>query len=759
MTTAPGPHLFGIRHLSAGGAHHLRLFLEEIRPTAVLIEGPADAGDEIAALVSPETRPPVAILAYTTELPVRTILYPFAAYSPEYAALAWAAANGVPARFIDLPSDILLALEYGPRREDAAEAAPETDLADLYRRWAELAGEPDHEAYWERDFEHNTSRDAYRRATLEFGRSLRELAQDCGRERARNLVREAHMRRCIAETVAAGHDPARVVVVAGAYHTSALTPDLPPITDEELGRLPRLQSRWTLMPYSYLRLSSRAGYGAGNLAPAYYELLWNCLRQDRLDALPALFLAEIAHHLKAQGTYRSPAEVLEGVRLGLALAALHHGQAPTLADLRDAALVCLGHGDRAVIAEALARAEIGTGIGELPAGVSRTPIQEDFDRELRRLKLERFRTTVANDLHLDLRENRQVQSEEAAFLDLQRSFFLHRLAALGVSFAEQRARKQEKATWAESWVLQWTPEAEIELVESTLRGETVAQAASFAFKERLEAGGLDAAAEIIRQACLCGLPETMETARIALQHASADSTDFATIAAAASELATTVGYGEIRRFDPAPLVPLLQQLFIKAALHLVEASACNDEAARALLPALHRLQAVAVEHFAKVDGEFWFSRLAELARRDDRNPLLSGFACALLLEKGRIDDEELGREISRRLSPGLQADLGAGWFEGLSLRNRYALLSRLTLWQRLDEYLASLDETQFRRALVFLRRALGGFAPGEKRRIAEILGELWGVGAEAAELAMGRPLSEEEKKAIESLKDFDFGDV
>ncbi|MGE5611102.1 MAG: DUF5682 family protein [Bacillota bacterium] len=120
---------FGIRHLSAGGAHHLRLFLEEIRPTAVLIEGPADAEGEFAALVSPETRPPVAILAHTTELPVRTILYPFAVYSPEYAALAWAAAHGVPARFIDLPSDILLALEYGRSREDAAEPAPEADLA------------------------------------------------------------------------------------------------------------------------------------------------------------------------------------------------------------------------------------------------------------------------------------------------------------------------------------------------------------------------------------------------------------------------------------------------------------------------------------------------------------------------------------------------------------------------------------------------------------------------------------------------------
>ena len=49
-------------------------------------------------------------------------------------------------------------------------------------------------------------------------------------------------------------------------------------------------------------------------------------------------------------------------------------------------------------------------------GVSQTSIQDDFERELQRLKLEKYRSTVAQAIGLDLRENRRVKSEEAAAL-------------------------------------------------------------------------------------------------------------------------------------------------------------------------------------------------------------------------------------------------------------------------------------------------------------------------------------------------------
>ena len=160
-----------------------------------------------------------------------------------------------------------------------------------------------------------------------------------------------------------------------------------------------------------------------------------------------------------------------------------------------------------------------------------------------------------------------------------------------------------------------------------------------------------------------------------------------------------------------------------------------------------------------MEEPLWIEQLRRLSDADDRNPLLSGYACAILLERGLIANEALVREVSRRLSPGVPADLGAGWFEGLSQRNRYALLARQVLWEQLADYIESLDEDQFRRSLVFLRRAFGGVQPREKRQIAENLGEHWGVNADAASEMIEKPLTEAEEKTLKDLNEFDFDDV
>ena len=101
-------NIFGVRHLSPGASYHLIQYLEEKKPRCILIEGPADATDMLYNVANEEVKPPIAILAYTTELPIETVLYPFASYSPEYQAICWGAKKKLDVRFIDLPSDIML---------------------------------------------------------------------------------------------------------------------------------------------------------------------------------------------------------------------------------------------------------------------------------------------------------------------------------------------------------------------------------------------------------------------------------------------------------------------------------------------------------------------------------------------------------------------------------------------------------------------------------------------------------------------------
>jgi hypothetical protein len=203
----------------------------------------------------------------------------------------------------------------------------------------------------------------------------------------------------------------------------------------------------------------------------------------------------------------------------------------------------------------------------------------------------------------------------------------------------------------------------------------------------------------------------------------------------------------------------VEELFVQGALALHSAAGCDNEAAGKMFVAINEMNQIALEHADRVDEPLWIERLRKLSDADDRNPLLSGYACAILLERGLLANEDLIREVSRRLSPGVPADLGAGWFEGLSKRNRYALLARQVLWEQLADYISALDEDHFRRSLVFLRRAFGSFSAREKRQIAENLAEHWGVSADAASEAIETKLTETEEKTLSDLNDFNFDDL
>lgn len=778
-------HVFGVRHLSPMGAWQLRQFLDQVQPDLVMIEGLSDAGDLVPDITRRGSEPPIAILAYTDCVPVRTIVYPFAKYSPEYQALVWAKTNRSKTEFIDLPSSVFLALQQSnqqptkpdseaeketvqPEPDDnrasteeevASEFSPWKEQESLYTRIAQQSGELDYNTYWERNFEHNPANESYRRAAFELGQGLRDLESPHRPDIAENLVREAFMRRQIQAAIDRGIKPEKIVAVVGAFHAPVLTSEHAIMQNEELEQLDRLPSKLTLMPYSYFKLSSQSGYGAGNEAPAYYERLWESLEDNQLDQLASRYMTDVTRTLRDHGTHRSTAAVIEGVRLSRSLSALKGGLAPTLRDLQDAAITLIGLGDRGTVAESLARVEVGTAIGRLPKGVSQTSIQEDFARELSRLKLTKYQTTVKTDLALDLRENRQSKTIESAFLDLNRSSFLHRLHLLGISFAKPVSTRQKSATWAEHWAMQWTPESEIELVESVLLGETIELAAGFKFRTEIEeCNTVDRAAAIVKIACQCAMMSSMELARKKLQQLATESSELTAVAAASFQLSHVVRFGDVRNYDAAPLIPLIEEMFVQGALSLYSSSNCDNNAAKQIAVAIDQLNKTGQEHHENVDEALWQEQLRRLSDSDDRNPILSGYACAVLLEENLIGNEELAREVSRRLSPGISADLGAGWFEGMASRNRYALLARQSLWQQLVLYVESLDDEQFRRALVFLRRAFGSFSPQEKRSICENLGHEWGFDEDAASELLSQPLTETEEQSLDDLNEFDFDD-
>src|SRR5262245_39628991 len=595
--------VFGVRHLSPAAAHHLETVLDALRPTAVLVEGPSDATDQVKHLVHKDTRPPVALPAYTRTRPVRSILYPLARYSPEWVALTWGLRHKADTRFIDLPASVFLELhqltEEKPEEGEGEQPPPPGNEEDQKKRrkatahtvaylddpWeaiARLAGDPDHETWWERHFEHTPDPASYVRQAFEFAKGLRELRKLSDKDE--NLIREAFMRRCIREVLTKGHKPDKVLAVCGAFHGPALTEELPPMSDKDVKALPKAESSLTLMPYSYYRLSSQSGYGAGNHAPAYFQRLYEERRLGQTERVAVRFLSEVVHEMRRKGNIRSAAEVIEAVRLAQSLAALAGSPAPTLRDLRDAAITCLGRADVSVVRPHLVEIEVGDAVGSLPKGISRTSIQEDFYQNLESLRLSKYQTDHQQSLELNLRGKLDTKGDEATYRDRNRSSFLHRLRALGVGFARLgRPKRDQKGTAFEWWDLQWTPESEIQLVESALKGDTVELAATMRMSERLaECNNVAQAAELVKDAITCQLVDVLDEARKRVQAMATEESSFVTLAWSADSLVEAIKYRDVRTFDPEPLRPLMAQLFLRATLQLRQASVCDEAAAKGL---------------------------------------------------------------------------------------------------------------------------------------------------------------------------------
>lgn len=749
------PYFFPVRHLSPSASWHLIDFLDKINPDIVLIEGPSDANNQLDNIANYKVKPPIAILAYTEELPVRTILYPLAEYSPEYQAIRWAKKNNKEVRFIDLPSSVFLALEdvkEEPYKED-------TDI-NIYQEVYKAYTDIDYNTFWERNFEHNLNENAFRLAMLEFGSNLRSFTESRDTESAEHIVREAFMKAQIQQAIEEGYKQNKMVVLTGAYHTSNLMNENSlALTAKEIKNLPQKSSNLTLMPYSYYRLSSRSGYGAGNKAPYYFEMMWKCMNKNKLDDLPQYYMTSLVNKMRKEGHIKSSAEVIEAVRLAIGLAKIHEGSLPTLQDLRDGAKTCLGDGAFSKISNAVASVEIGTKIGSLPDGMSNTALQSNFNFMLKDLKLEKYKTLIATDLTLDLRENRRVKTEKIAFLDLSRSFFLHQLETMGVSFGKSINIHQQDANWKEVWAVCWRPETEIEIVEAALYGDTIEMATAYILKERLDkCTQIKEAANIISICYECGMPKMVSYAVNILQSLSVDANALDEIAESAFHLSHIIRFGSIRKIDITVVEPILTQLFLRAVLIMVESADCNDAAAKILIEGIEQIDKIATYHEELVDYNTYIKELTSLSNRDDRNSKVSGVACSILLERALIDKEILITEISRRLLPGIPAEIGVGWFEGLASRNRYVILSNLTIWEKLDEYIISLNKDDLKSAIVFLHRTFSDFNGDEKYMIAENLANIWGFDTDDLSEYLNKELSEEEEKIMDDLEGFDFED-
>ncbi|MFF9455371.1 DUF5682 family protein [Streptomyces flaveolus] len=645
LTDPAAPYLIGVRHHAPSLAAAVPALLDGAAPDVLLVELPAEMQEWLPWLGHEETRAPVALAAAPTEGGGGPAFYPFADFSPELAAVRWAARHGVPVVACDLP---LADRAWSGDRDPS----PESGRRGLTRALrARLTGRPG-EDLWDRLVEATapgSEPEALRRAALLTGWALREEAAASGGVPELDLRRERWMRDRLAAATAHGE---RAAVVVGAFHAPALA--LPAGEGEREADTDAGAGRpvWTtsLIQYTYALLDERSGYPAGIRDPEWQHLVLGAAGDPAaLEEALTGTAVRVCARLRALGHPSGPADAREITRFASDLARLRGLPAAGRGELVEAVQTVLAQGEpygrgRAV-ARAMEQVLVGTRAGRPAPGAPRSGLAPAVEAELSALGLPGPATdgpggSKVRDLRLD---------PQRSGLDRRRDLLLRRLTVCGVPYAEPRevvgAGGAEALTTR--WEVRWTPATEAMLSAAGVRGVTPAQAAEGVLRERWRAerdeGGPTPAQTLegLRQAAECGLPELAD-ARL---------TEAAGVlpgAAALSELLTGLGLLDRLRAghfaglgtdeDRTARAAAVAELLTAAAVRQVDglAGAEDPADAHALLELAHRADLLG--------GVRLTDALDRLA--GDGSPLMRGAAGAVRVLLGHEDPRVLGERVA-----------------------------------------------------------------------------------------------------------------
>ncbi len=763
-------YILGVRHHGPGSARSVLNALQQLQPDCILVEGPPDANERIAQLSHAEIEPPIALLINTPvqkdERP-RAVFYPFAEFSPEWQALQFALKHQIHTEFMDLAcqhrfalekqaEDTRLATEAEVNADSENEQADESvnekieddlssedaskgenvqdeaeiEISDEERKFlqyrhdpiallAHQAGYQDSERFWEHLVEQQPHAGDMFQSINEAMAEIRDYLNslnphtEADEEQLLEQYREASMRKIIRQAQKQGFE--RIVVICGAWHAPALVDLKSTLKDDNqlLKGLPKTKIESAWIAWTHGRLHRQSGYGAGIQAVGWYAHLWKHYQQaleGHIDAekISIDWLSQFANALREAGHDASSAQIIDATQLIQSLLELRERRIPDLDDLSEAIRSVLHHGydlpepimNQMLLAEKL---------GHLPEDYTELPIQQDFLKQCKslRLKLE----AVHRGVELDLRQP----------FDLSKSQFFHRVNLLGLAWAELQNHSSGRGNYKENWQLSWQPESSLYLNEMSLWGYTIVDAATHVVQDKIEqSDDLATVAKYIEQILLAGLDRSLPFALQRLQSLSTLHQDPDVMLATLKPLVTALRYGSVRQFSEQELLQIIEQLSVRLMLSLPQyCQSINDDMAQQTAQQLNGLYLLLQRLDNATLTQYWQELVLTLMQQSYMNGYLHGFVTKLAKQQQLLDLDEIEHYLSQALSVGQTVDYSAGWFEGFISDQALLLLHEDNLWNLVNAWLGDLPEEQFINILPILRRSTSKFSPSESAKIAE----------------------------------------
>lgn len=861
---SPELTFFPIRHHSPACAAHVARWITEHQPVSVLIEGPESLTGKVELLVDGRCLSPVAFftnfidrkrrslpqdvaaeLSDGFEPPRFSAFYPLCDYSPELVALRVGHAAGARIRFIDLeyPEKVLAAIPDPGSMPSVKRESLTNDShlrhSDYIQELARRTGCRDFNELWDHLFEsghESLSTDGFVDqiaawcAMARLGYSDRALADDG------TAARENCMAAAINDELAKNREENRsgpVLVVTGGFHTVAL-PDLvqtrpsrpkkPAFGEDETGV-------W-LIRYSFDQLDALSGYVSGMPSPQFYQRMWESRASDsRPDparspdgsggSVPAVaspdiaaeFIVEVGR-LTREREFPSPVstpDAIAAVQLTKQLAVLRGHATPTREDLLDGIRSCFVKGEvqtegrlvMNLILEVLA----GNQVGSLPPDAGVPPIVEDFRRQSRELRLP-VDSVDQRELALDLYRIRSHRKGSRLF---------HRLELLEVPYASfvsgpDFVRGVGLELMQEHWRVMWSPRSEGALIEASVYGPTIEDAATAKLQELVlrlneDAQGRSTIATVrmLIRACRMGLHAQMRRLVPLIDEHIAEDSQLPSVVEGLSQLELLLHSREpLEAHDLTEIPDLMQAAYRRACRLLDTAAKVPDEAVDDVLQALSSLREILAAASpigsGMDDPAVSEARASEPSHKDDssapppslQQSVLSGgevpefdpalfhdglrrviadhpheaqaavvgAAAGILFGEGKLTEQELieiacGYLRAATLSP----QKSSGIVRGLLATARETAWHLTELIRAVDETFSGWSDDQFQEALPELRLAFADLTPREINRVAgkvaglhkvDSLGELIHTDLDEADVQLAIRLNQRVKESLQS---------
>lgn len=714
-------HIFGIRHHGPGSARSLKRALQELEPDCILIETPADAATALSYLEDAKIQFPIALLIYNPKNFAQAAYVPYAQFSPEWIAMQYAQKQGISVQFMDLPMSMHYGVQAAEQVQMTLEISEQKDpefAGDPIGYIAQLAGYADSERWWNVTFEQHDNDIAI---FEEIGNMMGALRGQLQRpESDETLRREAFMRKTLRKAIKDGFE--RIAVVCGAWHSPALE-DLaayPLKTDNAILKgIKKVKTAATWIPWTYERLSFQSGYGAGVISPAWYELLYQREAQATIR-----WMVRAARLMRKENWDASAAHALEAVRLAETLATLRGLSLPGIEELKEAAITVICEGSQEQLQTIQQALVIGDRIGRIKSDkLPIVPLQKDIEKAIKSARLTKYRKTSDSNWLKATSTNPRGGIDLREESDRLKSQLLHRFLILNIPWGEvQKEGKHDTGSFKEYWKLKWKPEFEIRIIEASIWGSTIEQAATQQLgKYAQDAQAVSALTPLVEQALNAELPEAAHALIGQLRDATALTKDVLGLANALPPLVRIIQYGDARETNTSAVQQLVDELLPRICLGLPPVCIQLDDDASEEVLAKIRLLNHAIHSLQREQYRtHWYIALQKIIAIPAVHPEISGACSRILFEKGTQDQIETSRQMHFMLSPGMESKTSAQWLEGFLYGSGLLLVHHPVLWQILDAWVKQIPVEEFQETLPLLRRAFSDFSAPERGKLLQL---------------------------------------